>query len=144
MFLFSGPDTGPPFQHRREVREYLPANFNWRKTMDEGNRRARNTPGPLFEIRARTEDPITSHTECERQNNELTASMIYALNVIANFPGLTAKEMEKKVNCEAGTIWKVVAQLERRGFVYRKKLPQKKGLSIFPLLRDNIRIVEAT
>jgi DNA-binding MarR family transcriptional regulator len=75
---------------------------------------------PLFDIRSRRGHPASSQADCQRQNERLTASMQYALDWIRRYPGRTAKELEKIAHCEAGRIWKVVAQLERRKLIIRK------------------------
>lgn len=93
---------------------------------------ARKSELPLFEIRARKNHPASSHIECHRQNNELSQSMQYALRWIRKYPGHSAKELERIAGCEAGAIWKVAAQLERRGLVVRKS-EGGRSMKIYPV-----------
>jgi DNA-binding MarR family transcriptional regulator len=86
---------------------------------------------PLFSIRARRTHPPSSHADCQRQNRQLSDSMIYALQWIHRYPGRTAKELESLAECTPGQIWKVVAQLERRGYIYRRR-DGSKPMKIYP------------
>jgi uncharacterized membrane protein len=86
---------------------------------------------PLFEIRARRDHPATSHAECLRQNKNLSAAMKYALRCVRQAPGLSARELEKRFECEAGTVWKVAAQLERRGLITRR-CENSRTLKLYP------------
>lgn len=76
---------------------------------------------PLFDIRPRKNHPVSSKAECQRQNDELSESMRYALRLIWAYPGHSARELEKLAHCEPGRIWKVAAQLERRGLIERRR-----------------------
>lgn len=87
---------------------------------------------PLFDIVARRGHPASSHAECRRQNENLTPSMQYALQWIRRYPGQSAKELERLAGCEAGRIWKVIAQLERRGWVTRRS-EGSHPLKIYPV-----------
>jgi DNA-binding MarR family transcriptional regulator len=87
---------------------------------------------PLFDVRARRTHPASSHAECQRQTEELTASMQFALQWIRQYPGHTAKELERLAGCEPGQIWKVAAQLERRHLVVRRS-EGSNPLKIYPV-----------
>lgn len=87
---------------------------------------------PLFEIRARREHPASSHAECRRLNDKLTPSMEYALIYIRQYPGRSARDLELLAGCPPGKIWKVLAQLERRGQIKRIR-EGTKPMKIYPV-----------
>jgi DNA-binding MarR family transcriptional regulator len=95
-------------------------------------KRSRKVGLPLFDVRARRDHPLSSHAECQRQNDELTRAMEYALLWVRQYPGRTAKELEQLAGCEPGRIWKVIAQLERRHLVCRQR-EGAKPMRIYPL-----------
>lgn len=86
---------------------------------------------PLFDIRARSGSPESSQVKCQQQNETLAESMQFAMRWIRRYPGRSARELEKIAGCDPGMIWKVAAQLERRGYVTRKKQGSR-SLKIYP------------
>ncbi|MGD9162836.1 MAG: MarR family winged helix-turn-helix transcriptional regulator [Desulfobacteraceae bacterium] len=85
----------------------------------------------LFSIQARQTHPKSSHAECRRQNKNLTPSMKFALKWIKAYPGQTANMLECIVGCPPGRIWKVLAQMERRGLIKRVRNGSK-PMRIYP------------
>jgi hypothetical protein len=96
--------------------------------MNEGN----HNDLPLFEIRARRQHPLSSHAECQRQNQELSDTMKFALHWIRQYPGKTARELECLAGCEPGKIWKVAAQMERRHYITRRS-EGSKPFKLYPV-----------
>jgi hypothetical protein len=77
--------------------------------------------GDLFEARARTSDPATSHAAA-RSIEPILADMHSAVLAGVKACGVrggTFYEVARKAQLEPGRVWKRLSELERRGLIFR-------------------------
>ena len=92
--------------------------------MNDGNQSNYGGAGPLFEQRAKRNDPQTSHDWAKDANKKLTKSMVTAMEYIQAYRGHSAVQIEGHFSLVGGTVWKNAVQLERRGKIIRVRLPK--------------------
>jgi len=89
---------------------------------------------------ARRNDPITSHRAADRMNTEdrLTEAEQFTLDAIAEYPGRTAKQLERLKNDIEGVIHRRIATLVRKGKV-RKEYPKNcREALLYLMIKDTL------